>query len=163
DAIYPAIIRTTAESMLIFWTDLHNIYAQQLDMEGNLSWPAGDINIGWGGDSRNMVNYYAASDGKGGAVIVWNFQEGDKKYIQAQRIDSKGNKLWGDKGIVLSTLPPYWAGFGVPSRIAPDGTGGFIVTWASGKNIKDKTSSYIQRIDPDGNLLWGEHGIKLNP
>ena len=46
--------------------------------------------------------------------------------------------------------------------VIADDAGGFIVAWASGKNIKDRTSSYIQRISVDGRLLWGKDGIKLD-
>jgi hypothetical protein len=161
DALSPVIVSNNSENATIFWTDLHNIYAQRLNTAGNVFWPEGSINVGQGGDPKNIVHYYAASDGTGGAVIVWNYEEDDKKVVRAQRIDSRGNKLWGNNGIKVSTVSPYWAGYSVPARIA-GGTEGFYVTWASGEDIKDKTSSYIQKISTGGKVLWGEEGIKLD-
>lgn len=163
DALDPVIIGNNSGNATIFWTGLHNIYVQRLDADGNVSWPEGGINAGQGRDLKNIVYYSVADDGAGGAIIVWNFEENDNKYVYAQRIDSRGNKLWGNNGIEVSTLSPYWAGYAAPARIVPDGTGGFYVTWASGEHIKDRTSSYIQRISAGGKVLWGEDGIKLNP
>jgi hypothetical protein len=83
------------------------------------------------------------------------------RYIGAQRMKSDGSSLWGDEGIKVSRTPPYWAEYSVPARISLDGTGGFVISWASGNIIKDRTSSYIQRVSSEGELLWGEEGIKL--
>lgn len=110
----------------------------------------------------DVVYYDAVSDGSGGASLVWNYTENGNKVLRAQRLDADGNKLWGGEGKMVSTVPAYWAAYAVPARIAPDGKGGFVVSWAAGKNIKDKTLSYIQKISGVGELQWGEAGIKLN-
>ena len=68
----------------------------------------------------------------------------------------------GDNGIKVSGISPYWGGYTTPARVSPDGGGGLLVTWAAGKNIRDRTSSYTQRISADGDLLWGEDGVRLN-
>ena len=107
--------------------------------------------------------YCAADDGAGGAAVVWIYAEDGDKYLRAQRVDADGTKLWGDSGIKVSSISPYWAGYSTPARISPDGNGGFFTTWAAGEHIKDKTSSYIQRLSGEGELLWGEDGIRLTP
>jgi len=40
---------------------------------------------------------------------------------------------------------------------------GFFISWAAGEKIKDRTSSHLQRVSAEGELLWGEDGIKLGP
>jgi hypothetical protein len=158
----PRIIEETSGETVVLWGDLQRVYAQRLDVAGDTVWLEAGINIAQAGEHSNVIHYYAESDGKGGFVIVWNHAEGDRKFLRAQRVDADGNKLWGDDGIKVSSVSPYWGGYSTPARILPDGNGGFLVTWAAGKNIKDKTSSYIQRISGDGELLWGEKGIRLD-
>jgi len=158
----PRIIGDALGNITVFWGDLQNVYAQRLDATGNTTWPEAGIKMGQAGEYNNVIHYYAASDGAGGAVVVWNHAEGDNRFLHAQRVDASGNKLWGDNGIKVSTVSPYWAGLSTPARISLDGSGGFFVTWAAGEHIKDKTSSYIQRISGDGEILWGKKGIRLD-
>jgi len=158
----PSIVGDASGEMGIFWGDLQNIYEQRLDAAGDFMWSEAGIKIAQAGEYSNVIHYYAESDGKGGFVIVWNYAEEDKKFLHVQRVDADGNKLWGDNGIKVSSVSPYWGGYSTPARISPDGSGGFFVTWAAGEHIKDKTSSYIQRISGDGELLWGEEGFRLD-
>ena len=159
----PAIIADASGNTIIFWDDLQNTYAQKIDLSGNILWPEEGIVTGYAGEYDNVIHYCAESDGKDGAVIAWNRSDGGDESIYMQHVDSGGNKLWGDSGIQVSPVRPYWAGYSVPARITPDGEGGFFVAWAAGEHIKDKTSSYVQRISSGSKLLWGEDGIKLNP
>jgi hypothetical protein len=156
------IIGDAHENTTIFWGDLQNVYAQRVDATGNVVWTEAGINIGQAGESNNIMYYCVAGDDAGGAVVVWNYSENGNKSLHAQRLDAEGNKLWGDNGIKVSKVSPYWGGYSTPARISLDGNGGFFITWAAGEHLKDKTSSYIQRISGDGELLWGEKGIRLD-
>jgi len=158
----PRITGDAFENTTIFWGDLQNVYAQRLDAAGNVVWPEAGINIGQAGELNNIMYYCAADDGAVGAAVVWNYTESGNKSLRAQRLDADGNKLWGDNGIKVSSVSPYWGGHSTPARISPDGNGGFFVTWAAGEHLKDKTSSYIQRISGDGEILWGEKGVRLD-
>jgi hypothetical protein len=156
----PYIIGSDPGSVLVLWEDIHRIYGQKIDLSGNRTWTEGGLQI----THIDAIMYYSATgDGIGGAVLAWNYTEQKDRYVGAQRLNSDGSNLWGDDGIKISTAPPYWAGFSIAARILPDGTGGFVISWASGDNIKDRTSSYIQRISAEGELLWGEDGLKLGP
>ena len=158
----PRIVGDALENTTVFWGDLQNVYAQRLDATGNVVWPEAGIKIGQAGGSSNVIYDHAADDGAGGTVVVWNYSENGNKSLRAQRLDADGNKLWGDNGVKVSSVSPYWGGYSTPARISPDGSGGLFVTWAAGEHIKDKTSSYIQRISGDGELLWGEEGTRLD-
>jgi len=159
----PSIMASQSGETVVLWTDLQTIYAQRLDAEGNAEWPEVGIEVGQAGEHNNVIYFDATGDDAGGAVVVWNYSENGNVSLRAQRLDAGGNKLWGDDGIRVSTVSPYWGGYSTPARILPDADGRFIVTWAAGEYIKDKTSSRIQRISSDGMLLWGEDGIRLNP
>jgi hypothetical protein len=159
----PRIVGDASGGMGVFWGDLQNVYVQRLDAAGNTVWPDAGINIAQAGERSNVIYYYAENDGKGGFAIVWNHAKGDKKFLYSQRVDADGDKLWGDNGIKVSSVSPYWGGYSTPARISPDVNGGFFITWAAGEHIKDKTSSYIQRINGAGEILWGEKGMRLDP
>jgi hypothetical protein len=65
-----------------------------------------------------------ASDGAGGAIMVWQDGRSSSDRIYAQRIDSSGIVRWTANGILIcdatnSRLP----------QIVSDGAGGAIVTW----------------------------------
>jgi len=148
---------------VICWCDTKDIYAQKLDVAGNIVWGEKSLAAGQSGEGSNVVYFYAVSDGEGGAVITWNYMEKGHKYLRTQRINTGGSKLWGAQGIYVSTISPYWGDYTVPARIAPDGRGGYFITWVAGEGIREKTSSYIQRISGEGDLLWGNDGVRLSP
>lgn len=158
----PRITGDALGNITIFWGDLQNVYAQRLDAAGNAVWPDAGIKIGETGESSNIMYYCATDDGVGGTVVVWNYSENGEKSLRTQRLDADGNKLWGDNGVKVSSVSPYWGGYSIPAQISPDEHGGFFVTWAAGKNIRDKTSSYIQKISDAGELLWEEEGMRLD-
>jgi hypothetical protein len=43
----------------------------------------------------------------------------------------------------------------------PDGSGGIVVAYQI--NQGNGRATYLQRLDADGQALWGEAGIRLNP
>ena len=103
----------------------------------------------------------AVSDDSGGIIIAW--KDGDKIY--AQRIGPAGEPLWSNDGVLVCARPM------LPGRFAliGDGLGGAIITWDDRANLSDDHESpaywapipvYSQRIDADGEPLWGE-GIPI--
>ena len=157
----PQVIGGKAENTLVYWTDSKIVYAQKLDMTGKNAWEKA-IEVGHAGDNAQAVYYDAADDGAGGGVMVWNHSENGSSLLYAQRIDSEGNLLWGENGVRVSGVSPFWAGSKKPARVVPDGQGGFLFTWAGGENIRDISTSWAQRLDNTGQLLWGTDGIRLD-
>jgi hypothetical protein len=52
------------------------------------------------------------------------------------------------------------------SLAVPDGHGGVLISWSAaefkGRELSE-VSYYVQRIDANGNLPWGDEGTLLNP
>jgi hypothetical protein len=48
----------------------------------------------------------------------------------------------------------------------PDGCGGVLVSWSvvefKGSKVSE-VSYYVQRVDAEGDVMWGNEGILLNP
>jgi hypothetical protein len=48
-----------------------------------------------------------------------------------------------------------------PIKLCGDKQGGFIIGWSTGWDTYQPNDSYIQKVDAEGHLLWGEEGIRL--
>ena len=75
--------------------------------------------------------------------------------LYVQKIDADGKTVWSGDGTPVTEHGTH--------DIAYDGQGGAVVAWGSGKSMFRSERSYIQRIDSEGKVLWGEKGIRLNP
>ena len=90
-----------------------------------------------------------ASDGSGGAIIVW--QDEYTGYIHAQRVTAAGDILWVTDGVPISTTGgDQWP------TVVGDGSGGAIISWMS-----TDVGVFAQRVSADGKLLWGVDGVAL--
>lgn len=99
--------------------------------------------------SPSRSNPRLSPDGEGGAILTW--VDGQ---VFAQRVSAEGKFLWGETGIRLcseSSSQSFCDIFG-------DGTGGALAVWKDSRN-SPLQSIYAQRIDQDGNLLWGSAGV----
>jgi hypothetical protein len=90
-------------------------------------------------------------DGEGGAIICWQDDRNGTWDIYAQRVDSSGYLLWGADGLPVATGP---ATQDMPVMVSDD-HGGAIIAWEQ----PAYSHVYAQRIDPEGERLWGEDGI----
>lgn len=133
----------------------------KLDKYGYSQWSE-PIHIGledWQHDVKLM------SDGFGGVIacimdldfVRWNALRMIWDYkISLQRIDSLGNKLWGDGIYVCTDTTDQYA-----FDICTDGNGGCYVSWLSEKTM-DYTYSdgyrAIQHISAEGERMWSDTG-----
>ena len=97
-------------------------------------------NIEWYRSSAVMDN--------GNVVYVWSDTRYGDRDIFAQKMDSNGNKLWGESGIQIN---------GEINRqedpVIIQSGDGFVIAWVDFRN-EDAGDVYAQKIDLDGNLLW---------
>lgn len=99
------------------------------------------------------------ADNSNGTIVVWEDHRAGETYaIYAQRINTTGERLWGDMGVKVAeydfeqTTP----------RVCSDGQNGCIVAWrASAASGNGDNDLFIQRLDAGGNRLWGAGGITL--
>lgn len=94
-----------------------------------------------------------ASDGAGGAIVVWSDERSGTGDIYAQRLDAYGNPMWLADGIPIRTD----AALDIDPVIASDGMGGAIIAWESFGTQKVG----MQRVDADGNILWTADGVTI--
>ncbi len=92
-------------------------------------------------------------------VSIWTDTRNGIRGVYAQKIDINGNSMWGDNGIEIYNPER------MQSRpIAISSTNNSVITcWQDYNDPENIYSSQIriQKIDANGNILWGEAGILL--
>lgn len=156
DQSTPAIVSDMAGGVIVAWSDWRSgierdLYAQRIDAAGNLLWQANGAIV-----TNKPVrehNEKIISDGMGGAIIVWEQQQGVWD-IWAQRLNSNGVALWQNGGIPLFNN----AANRLNPKIQSDGKGGGIIVCQDARNGTDY-DIYAQRVSPNGTLRWGNAGL----
>jgi len=148
----PGIVTDGAGGAIVSWADERGVYARRIDADGNKLWD-GDVEL-------LATRYYSrVTDGSGGAICVW--YGGGGISAAAQRIDAAGTKLWGPNGTTLTFRDLYGVG------PVSDGCGGLLIPWVADVKFRNyevaNVSYYVQKIDAEGNVVWGDEGILLNP
>jgi hypothetical protein len=132
-----------------------NISVLKIDGEGNLPWGQDGVSLNLSGyDSQRDV----ASDNSGGVIVVQQIPGED--IICAQRVDSGGNILWQTGGVQACVGPAEGA------QVVSDGAGGGIIAYMRAIPCEDGIGNcdsdiYAQRIDAEGNVLWGPDGAPI--
>ena len=147
---YPDSVSDGSGGVIAFWIDSRfgnsNVFAQRVGSSGSALWQDGGICVCYA--SGNKENLMAVSDNAGGAVCVWVDTRNSTNQIFAQRIDSNGNKLWEEEGVLIGTgSMPY---------IINSLDGNYLVFWKFSNKI------YAQKIDGSGVGWWQEGGVQVN-
>ncbi|MFH0778375.1 MAG: hypothetical protein V2A71_07055, partial [Candidatus Eisenbacteria bacterium] len=159
DQGFPQVASDEAGGAIVAWADFRggtdfSIYAQRVDASGRVLWQKNGVPVCTARGSRLPR---VASDGVGGAIIVWRDPRNTSDYdIYAQRVDGAGRVLWGADGLAICTIEggKWWP------LVTADGVGGAIVVWRdyrSGTNY----DVYAQRVDASGSVLWKAGGMPL--
>ena len=148
----PGMVTDGAGGAIVSWADERGVYARRIDADGHKLWD-GDVEL-------LATRYYSRiTDGSGGVICVW--YGGGGTSAAAQRIDAAGTELWGPNGTKLTFRDLYSPG------AVSDGCGGVLISWVADVKFRNyevaNVSYYVQRVDADGNLPWGDEGILLNP
>ncbi len=152
------IIPDGSGGAIIVWEDWRNggidIYAQRLDSSGTVLWTPGGVSVCSDPSSQNQIDI--ASNGNGGALIVWADSRNGYLDIFVQHIDDMGVPAWKDNGTPVC-LAPYSQSAPV---IAGDGKGGGIIAWTDLRlnDPYNESDIYMQRFDSYGDYLWTDNG-----
>lgn len=156
------IISDHAGGALMVWTYLPgtpgstDIYAQRIDSTGIVQWRKNGERICLAAESQS--NPDLAWDGHGGAIIAWDDSRAGIGTVKvfAQRVDSSGKALWQTDGVEVCSFADKQ---GI-SGIIDDASGGAIIIWTYAG--APDAGLYAQRLNENGEKLWGANGIKLS-
>jgi len=153
DPTYPDVMATSSGGCIITWCDskigFWDIFAQRLNSNGEKLWGTEGVVVYEGPGVQNKPKI--ASDGLGGAIIVWWCNNNGIGGIWSQRIDSNGLIKWENDRVKVALVRCY-GGF----DIASDRHGGVIVEFVGGNYM------YGARVDSLGNRLWGDYGVLVS-
>jgi hypothetical protein len=155
--IYTQLVSDGSGGAIVVWEDLRKgmaLYAQKVNADGEPQWQKNGVPVCI--DLPEVSPRSEAADsGAGGVVVAWI--DGDQR-LYAQMLNASGQKRWGDQGILIAKSV-----CNQPVKLCGDRQGGFIVGWSTGAEAYHPNDSFVQKIDAEGNLMWGEDGIKLKP
>jgi hypothetical protein len=153
----PRICPSGLGSSIIVWSDKrsgnYDLYAQKVDSAGSAQWSAGGVAVCDQAGSQHC--HSVIPDGFGGAITAWLDQRAGGFAIYTQRLDSDGDCLWADDGVIVSGTMEYY----VSPLLVSDGSGGAIVVW----NDDEYQGIYAQRVDSSGVITWTPGDVTVCP
>ena len=136
-SLYPEIISDGEGGCIVY----DNSSVKRLDYEGNVLWDEGDIAYG-------MTFFHQGDQGDFYSTSAY-----DQWYVYAQRFTVDGELLWPEWEVQLySSLAYIW--FCSYGAFFHDG-----YLFTSVVNARNPQWLMVQKVDRDGNLMWGEDGI----
>ena len=154
---WPLLVPDAGEgAILVFGDSRHrnrDIYAQRIDPDGKLLWGEDGIPVSVAPFLKEDVK--TISDGKGGAIIVWEDSRHGNLDIYAQRIDGDGKPVWELDGV------PVYKGEGdqYDPFLTTDDAGGAIIAWWDIST--PDWNVYAQRMGATGGRIWEDEGVPV--
>ncbi|MBW6516022.1 MAG: T9SS type A sorting domain-containing protein [Candidatus Cloacimonetes bacterium] len=157
---FAPLIKPIGDNIIVVWGDMRTgsigIYYQAYDLAGNAVLQDNGIPVYWGlsGDATEHVAVHSGDY----VYVIWE----DSRYanfgnqIKVQKIDSSGNALFEENGI--SIVDGHSGTHQTSFRVIPYHEGGLALTWTEQPEEFDLV--YVQAIDANGNLLWGDFGVR---
>lgn len=156
----PKMVSDGNGGAIIAWMDRRwdpdntDIYAQRIDLDGNLLWQANGVPICTRGGDQFNPKLTACADG--GAIITWDdyrcFMDNG---IYAQKIRADGSTAWALNGVPVCTA----GGAQHCTDVVSDGRNGAIIAWQDERNSRNNVDIYVQRVDARGNVVWVERPV----
>jgi hypothetical protein len=128
---------------------VREIAIQKADSTGNPIWDSPTIIMD---EYATKLNAICSSDSQ--PIITWT----QDFSLYSQKLDSNGNLLWGDDGIILFESDYYL--YSNSFVVKEDDTNCCIISWAAEGNDFEN-NIYIQRVNSNGDLLFGEDGLTI--
>jgi hypothetical protein len=159
--IYPSACSLAGNRLLIAWTDQQlgvlnqRCYYQVLDYRGEPLLAINGIRV-FDGEWVNATWPFISvtlPDGQGGCIILVSDKRSGHYEFYGQRIDSLGNRLWGNNGRPLATFTQNSDMF--VTDFTMDSTGNYFIVFSTNPFI----GLYAQKFDRDGNLPWSPYGV----
>jgi len=156
----PIVVPDGSGGAIVAWPDgrvgdgSYDLYAQRVDASGAVLWTSNGVALCTAANNQEVP--VIASDGAGGAIVVWQDSRGGSADIYAQRIDAAGTVRWAANGVALSAATNAQT---YPAVVA-DGAGGAIIAWQDyrGGSAYD---IYAQRVNAAGITQWTANGLAL--
>jgi hypothetical protein len=137
--------------LALSWTNATGLFAQRFSSDGKPLWPGQPAVLLSTGSCASPAG---VSDAARGAYVVWSEKRmASRQVLIAQHVNADGTLLWRPEGLRVSLRPSDQRN----PAVVTDGQAGAIVAW---KDFRENASQIqSQRMDYQGDRLWGEEGI----
>lgn len=161
DQINPKAVSDGAGGAIFTWRDNRStspgmgVYVQRVDGWGNILWTVNGTPL----QNTYVYDPEIASDGAGGAIVVWTGKVGGSWDLYAQRIDASGTGQWQSGGVLISNRTSIQDNY----KVIADGAGGAIIAWQD-STLDAMTPSadiFAQKIDANGSTQWTANGVAV--
>ncbi len=140
------------------WAADSKIYLQKYDLNGNAQWDNPAVAVGpvvfpMGNWSQQLV-----AEASGGSFLAWTQMSGNVQNAVAQLISVEGVPVWTG-GVDLSTNSSNF-------RMSPmlsiaEETQELMAVWKESNGSQSQRGIFAQRLDSNGNQLWGSTGTTV--
>jgi hypothetical protein len=157
DQLIRASVPDNAGGAVVLYSDYspvvgYRLMAARISAAGNLLWSAVPLSPGQFASTPFTV---VASDGAGGAVLIYREDRGSGFRVYAQRVSVSGTNVWPSGGVSVTNAVANQA----PGGVISDGSGGLIASFsdtrAGGWDV------YAQRVATGGTNAWGPGGLPV--
>lgn len=131
------------------------IYQNLISSNGKLLWSNDGLLLTYQNGSQSNPQF-AFMDSS--IVVSWTNEIDNVKDVFIQRFNLEGKRLWGNNGKRIINIKGNQFG----QRIVQNEKGTIILAWIDKKNNSSASNLYIQKIDPNGNLLWDSSGVIIS-
>ncbi len=137
--------------LLLFWDEPDGIHFQRFGPDGLKKTPKA-LHL----SSMTVSQPDATNDAQGGTLVVWGEKHpSGRSVLKAQRLSVKGDPVWASGGLRISLRASHQTN----PRVIFDNMSGLIIAWRD--EVNQASEMRVQRIDFEGNLLWGLEGVKV--
>lgn len=94
------------------------------------------------------------------AVVSQGTTFSSPRHLYLHRFDAEGTALWAPEGVPLNTT----GGIGIQMRpdVLCDGSDGAVCWWYD-SHLANQLHTFVQRVSPDGVVLWPAGGVQVGP
>ena len=143
-----------------FWAANSNLYLQKYDLDGNPVWDdptvtAGPVVFPMGNWSQGSI-----ADATGGSFSSWTKMSGNVQSAVTQHISDDGNLSWAG-GVEFSANSTHFRTN--PSIAVSEDSSDLMAVWTESNNSQSQRGIYAQRLDENGNRIWGLNGTAVVP
>ena len=143
-----------------FWAPDSKLYLQKYNSFGIELWDSPVVAVG------PVVfptgNYFQESvgDNSGGSFSAWTEMAGSNQSSVAQRISGAGEIVWG-ADVEFSTNSSHFRTN--PRTAVAGGSSELMAAWTESNGGQSQQGVYAQKLDENGNRLWGSSGVAVVP
>ena len=132
----------------------YDVRLQRMDSAGNELWDHNGILISNHTSMSWLTDWDMTVDQDNYSILTFQDIRNGNNEVYAYRISPDGAFMWGDDGIQLSSDDAM----DVSPKVCVTSANYSVITWGA----SDGQTIIMQKIAPDGTLLWGASGITLS-